>query len=274
MIDTGGPDGVRLHAQRLAPPGGGPPAATVVLLHGLLVDSLASYYFTVAPGLAAAGLDVVMYDLRGHGRSERPATGYRLRTQIADLERLLHRLEVAGPVHLVGNSFGGTIAFGYAVRHPDRVAGLTLVESEPATPAWAVKLRGLLGRVETELAGNEQAALDWLAATQGPHLARVSKGAARLVRATRVAREVPDSEVLTEEEIRTVRQPVLAVYGSESDLGAQGPWLRGLLPRCRTVVLPGLEHSVLVDAPGLVLELVLSSLRDQGVPVLAGAGAR
>ncbi|MFD8871909.1 alpha/beta hydrolase, partial [Streptomyces sp. NPDC059590] len=62
MVHTGGPDGVRLHVQRLGPgragPGGGRAAPTAVLLHGLLTDSLASYYFTVGPGLAAAGIDV------------------------------------------------------------------------------------------------------------------------------------------------------------------------------------------------------------------------
>lgn len=128
MLQT---DRIRLHVQRLAPPDGRPATATAVLLHGLLTDSLASYYFTVANGLAAAGLDVVMYDLRGHGRSERPATGYHLDAFVTDLEALLAGLGITGPVHLVGNSFGGTVAFGFADRHPERVAGLTVIESEP-----------------------------------------------------------------------------------------------------------------------------------------------
>ncbi|MDX6356265.1 MAG: hypothetical protein QOF98_3168, partial [Streptomyces sp.] len=49
MVDTGD---IRLHVQRLGPRDGRPATATVVLLHGLLTDSLASYYFTVAPGFA------------------------------------------------------------------------------------------------------------------------------------------------------------------------------------------------------------------------------
>ncbi|MFD0629831.1 alpha/beta fold hydrolase [Streptomyces sanglieri] len=137
MVDTGS---VRLHVQRIGPRGGQPATATVVLVHGLLTDSLASYYFTVAPAFAAAGLDVVMYDLRGHGRSGRPAEGYTVEHNIDDLEALLDRLAVTGPVHLVGNSFGGTIAFGFAARRPERVASVSLIESEPATAAWAEKL--------------------------------------------------------------------------------------------------------------------------------------
>src|SRR4029079_11976444 len=101
MIDAGG---IRLHVPRTGPGGGRAPTATVVLVHGLLTDSLASYYFTVAPAFAAAGLHVVMYDLRGHGRSARPAEGYTLDHNVDDLEALLDRLGVTGPVHLVGNS--------------------------------------------------------------------------------------------------------------------------------------------------------------------------
>ena len=63
------------HVQEL---GSGPP---VVMLHGLLVGSLASWYFTAAPALASRHR-VRMYDLRGHGRSAPARTGYDLELQI------------------------------------------------------------------------------------------------------------------------------------------------------------------------------------------------
>ncbi|GKQ38825.1 alpha/beta fold hydrolase [Streptomyces sp. A012304] len=248
-VDTGA---VRLHVQRIGPRAGRPVTGTVVLVHGLLTDSLASYYFTVAPAFAAAGLDVVMYDLRGHGRSDRPARGYTLDDNIDDLEALLDRLSVTGPAHLVGNSYGGTIAFGLAARRPERAASVTLIESEPATAAWAAKLGGILGRVVTELAYNEPDALAWITAHRGQNTARLAKGAARLARETSLGRDIPASRVLTEDEIRSVRCPVLGVYGGDSDLAALVPWLESLLPDCRTVVVPGHEHSVLVEAAGTV----------------------
>ncbi|MFF5018207.1 alpha/beta fold hydrolase [Streptomyces sp. NPDC001165] len=259
MIDAGG---IRLHVQRMGPADGRTPRATVVLVHGLLTDSLASYYFTVAPAFAAAGLDVVMYDLRGHGRSERPADGYTLDHNIDDLETLLDRLGITGPVHLAGNSYGGTIAFGHAARHPDRTASLTLIESEPATAAWAVKLDGILRRVLSELAHNEPDALAWVAAHHGPNTARLAKGAARLARETTLGRDIPASRVLTEEQIRAVRCPVLGVYGGDSDLVDLVPVKEALLTDFRPVVLPGHEHSVLVEAAPAVgrhiLDLILS----------------
>ncbi|MEU6146172.1 alpha/beta hydrolase [Streptomyces sp. NPDC047081] len=249
MVDT---RQLRLHVQRMGPRDGRAATATVVLVHGLLTDSLASYYFTVAPAFAAAGLDVVMYDLRGHGRSARPSSGYTLDDSIDDLEALLDRLEVTGPVHLVGNSYGGTVAFGYAARHPERAASVTLIESEPATAAWAVKLGGILRRVLHELAYNETDALTWITAHRGHNTARLAKGAARLARESTLARDIPASRVLTEDRIRAVRCPVLGVYGGDSDLAELVPWLEELLPDCRTVVVPGHEHSVLVEAAGVV----------------------
>ncbi|WP_425264963.1 alpha/beta fold hydrolase [Streptomyces yokosukanensis] len=262
MVDAGG---VRLHVQRTGPAAGRVPHATVVLVHGLLTDSLASYYFTVAPGFAAAGLDVVMYDLRGHGRSERPPRGYTLDHNIDDLEALLDRLAVTGPVHLVGNSYGGTIAFGFAARHPERTATLTLIESEPATAAWAAKLGGILDRVMTQLAHNEPDALAWIIAHRGHNTARLAKGAARLARETTLGRDIPASRVLTEEQIRAVHCPVLGVYGGDSDLADLVPLKEALLTDYRAVVLPGHEHSVLVEAPAAVGGHILDLIR-------AGAG--
>ena len=269
MVDTGA---VRLHVQRIGPREGRPATATVVLVHGLLTDSLASYYFTVAPAFAAAGLDVVMYDLRGHGRSERPADGYTLDHNIDDLRALLDRLAVTGPVHLVGNSYGGTIAFGYAARHPQRAASVSLIESEPATPAWAVKLDGILRRVTDQLTHNEPDTISWITEHRGHHTARLAKGAARLARETTLGRDIPASRVLTEEQIAAVRCPVLGVYGGDSDLAGQAPWLEAVLPDCRTVIVPGHEHSVLVEASGTVGGHVLTLVERAGRVAAEAAG--
>src|SRR5688572_33194757 len=85
--------GVRFHVQRLGPDAA---AATVVFLHGLVMDNLSSFYFTLA-NPAAATARVVLYDLRGHGMSHRPATGYRVADLVADLDALLAALAVDGP---------------------------------------------------------------------------------------------------------------------------------------------------------------------------------
>jgi len=273
MIDTGD---IRLHVQRV-PPAGGRPVATAVLVHGMLTDSLASYYFTLAPSFAQAGIDVIMYDLRGHGRSERPDSGYTLDYNLNDLDALLGRLNVTGPVHLVGNSYGGTVAFSYAVRRPERVASLSVIESSPATPAWAANLGVGMRQWAARMERDEPAVLAWIRDNRGRHKARQAQRAARLVRATTITRDVPASRVLSEDQIRSVRCPTLFVYGGESDLVEQSPWLETLLPDYRSVVVPGHEHSVLIEAPHEVGRHVLALIHEvataepQDPPSEAGA---
>ena len=63
--------------QRLGPtPEDAPAAPTVVFVHGLVMDNLSSFYYTLAAPLAQAGFGTVLFDLRGHGLSERPPSGY------------------------------------------------------------------------------------------------------------------------------------------------------------------------------------------------------
>jgi pimeloyl-ACP methyl ester carboxylesterase len=115
--------GLRCHVQRL-----GPGPIRVVFVHGLVLDNLSSFFFTLATPIAQ-DLGVLLYDLRGHGRSERPPSGYTLEELVADLDALLDGLGVNEPVHLVGNSFGGGIGLRIATKHPDRVDKLVLMGS-------------------------------------------------------------------------------------------------------------------------------------------------
>lgn len=246
-------NGLGTNVQRLPAADGAP---VVVFVHGILTDSLASYYFTLAPALAAAGFDVIMYDLRGHGRSERPASGYQLERFVADLAGLLDALNVRSRVHVVGNSFGGTVAFGFAAAHPDRVRSLAMIEGEPATAEWAVKMAANLRRATEQLVLAE--ALEWITQRYNAHTARLAKGAAKLLHTTTLGTDIPASQVLGEAEIVAVDCPVLAIYGDRSDLAEQAPWLAANLAACRTIVIPDQEHSVLIERPELTRELILN----------------
>ncbi|MEV4744253.1 alpha/beta hydrolase [Streptomyces sp. NPDC049555] len=251
MTQAGRP---RLNTVRLGPRGG----QTVVLVHGIATDNLTSYYFTVAPALAAAGHDVVLYDQRGHGRSERPATGYRLEDFTGDLAALLDGLDTTGPVHLVGNSFGGTVAFDFALHHPDRVAGLLTVESEPPTAAWAAKMSTLLGGSAHRL--HDGRSLPWIERTYGWHAARLVRRARPLLQETTIAADIAASRIPAEDRWRELDLPVHAVYGATSDLAAMAPRLESLLPDCRTHLVPGHGHAVLVGDPRTVGALILDRL--------------
>ncbi len=238
----------------------------VVFVHGLLTDSLASYYFTLGPAFAAAGIDVIMYDLRGHGRSDRPATGYLLEDFVGDLVGLLDALGESRPVHVVGNSFGGTVAAGLAAWHPERVATVTLIESEPPVPVWTEHIAVGLAHAKRELVRDE--AIDWIRDQHGAHTARLSRGAGRILATTTLAEEVSAGRTI-DAGLGDMTRPLLAIFGDESGLAAQQAWLEANVPaEVRVEVLAEQGHSVLVERPEETRELILAWVRDHA---LAGA---
>lgn len=261
-------NGLTVHVQQLTPPGaagGSDPSRTAVLIHGLVTDTLASWYLTLADPLAAAGLRVIMYDLRGHGHSGRPAQGYALDDFIDDLSALLAELGVTGPVHLLGNSFGGTIAYGYTARHPERVAALAAIEAAPPTAAWLARVARRLDRAAAYLPREQ--ALAEISAERGAWAGRRARTAREVLAETGLVHELPASRLPAEERIVAIGCPVLCVYGGDSAVVELAPEVRRLLPQARIVTVPGQRHAVLVEQPTTVRDIVLSWLRqDCGVP--------
>jgi pimeloyl-ACP methyl ester carboxylesterase len=71
------------------------------------------------------------FDVRGHGRSDKPRGPYSVPLFAADTAALLRSLDIA-PAHVVGLSMGGMIAFELAVDAPELVRSLVIVNSAPA----------------------------------------------------------------------------------------------------------------------------------------------
>ncbi|HEY5730604.1 MAG TPA: alpha/beta fold hydrolase [Anaerolineales bacterium] len=101
---------------------------------------------------------VIAMDLRGHGLSDRPGSGYDMPQIIKDLETAFTLLKVKGKIVLVGHSFGGAIVTDYALKHPDRIDRLILIATagefklQPILrlalrlPLWLLRLMGPLTR--------------------------------------------------------------------------------------------------------------------------------
>ncbi|OEV11694.1 pimeloyl-ACP methyl ester carboxylesterase [Streptomyces sp. Amel2xB2] len=244
---------------------GEPPV--VVFVHGLLTDSLASYYFTLGPAFAAQGIDVIMYDLRGHGRSDRPETGYQVEYFVDDLVALLDALGEKRRVHVVGNSFGGTVAAGAAAWYPDRIATLTLIEAEPPVQRWTEHMQQGLALAKEQLV--HDAVIEWIKENRGAQTARLSRVAARILNSTTMGDEVWSGRVI-DDDLSAITCPVLAIFGEESGLVEQVPLFESALERCRTVVLPEQGHSVLVEKTKETRDLLLEWIREHD---LAAQGA-
>jgi len=98
----------------------------VLLIHGW-PDSARLWRHQV-PVLAAAGFRVITPDMRGFGRSGRPAdvAAYRLRTLVADVNAILDQLDI-DQAHVVGHDWGAAVAWLTTMLCPDRVRTLTAI---------------------------------------------------------------------------------------------------------------------------------------------------
>ncbi|VEP12259.1 Alpha/beta hydrolase fold protein [Hyella patelloides LEGE 07179] len=123
----------------------------LLLLHGMadlnlvwssLGEFLAEKYHIVAP------------DLRGHGESSKPKTGYCCQDIINDLEALMDELGWEN-AHILGHSWGGKIAALWANNHPQRFRSLILVDPfyVGKLPSWLKITFPLLYRVLPFLQG-------------------------------------------------------------------------------------------------------------------------
>jgi pimeloyl-ACP methyl ester carboxylesterase len=95
-----------------------------LLIHGHTLDL--RMWEELLPGLRAAGARAIRYDLRGHGRSERPGTGYHWSHHAADAIAVLDEAGVDRAM-VIGCSIGGGIALELAVSEPERVESLVLM---------------------------------------------------------------------------------------------------------------------------------------------------
>lgn len=235
-------NGVALHSQQL---GEGP---LVTMLHGLVIGNMATWYFTAAHALSQSHR-VLLYDLRGHGKSERVETGYDLGTMVADLEALL---EVNGGgaeegqggarVSLVGHSYGGLVALRYTLAHPEHVARLALVDVPLSAASIAFGLEPGLDDDEEDLFAGLPDFLQQ-SLSRGSRRARHLLSTLELLlrRATLVSDLKAEPDV-TVEELARITCPVLCLYGDQSWFLPDSETYASAIPDARRVVIPGRHH--------------------------------
>ncbi len=118
-----GSDGLSMHLLRWSD--GGVPA---LLVHGF--GNEAHIWDDFAPAIANA-YQTLALDLRGHGDSQWDAEGrYDYENLQADLEAVVQSLGFERLV-LVGHSLGGRVCMRFAAAHPEKMAGLVIVDSAP-----------------------------------------------------------------------------------------------------------------------------------------------
>jgi len=232
----------------------------LVLLHGLV--SSGADYFPLLRRLAGRSYPIVVPDLPGHGLSPVPARGMRSAVMLAALREALDQvLEAPGVVF--GNSMGGFAAVRLASTRPDLVAGLFLA-SPGGAPLTEPGLSRFLERFRIE---DETQARRFLEDVQGQPtfvptfvawtvMERFSRPEIRELLAG-----LHPSELLSAEEIATLRQPTAVLWGRRERIltPLQREFFRAHLPGHAVFEEPsGLGHAPFMDDPDYVVRRFLT----------------
>jgi 3-oxoadipate enol-lactonase len=240
----------------------------VLLGHSFLCDR--SMWRHQVPHLAEQW-QVVNIDARGHGASSRLRGPCTMDDLVADALAVADHLGIERAVW-GGLSMGGMVAMGVALRAPERVSALMLLDTDSGSEtAWrrfkygalaqVVRMVGLgpvMGQVEAQMFGRtarrERPALvrDWSAGLMN----RTDVPSILAINAALKARDDVTSH------LKTVDVPALVLVGSEdvSTPPARARRLADALPNARLVQIPGVGHLSSLERPEDVTEAMLAFL--------------
>lgn len=242
--------------------------ATLVLVNSLGTD-LRLWDDVVAA--LPAGLDVLCYDKRGHGLSGAPPPPYTIADHADDLAGLIDGLGIGRAV-IGGISVGGMIALSLALRRPELVAGLVLMDTGHrigTADHWsgriaAVERDGLEPLADTIIAG-------WLSErfrTESPGATAAWRN--MVARTPTVAGYVGTCAALREadltDDVPRIAVPALCVCGADdaSTPPALMHELAGLLPRAHYVEVPGTKHLPCIEQPATVAGHIAGLVAETG----------
>ena len=240
----------------------------LVLVHGLAA-SRAFWFLHYAVPLSRH-FRVTLFDLRGHGYSGVPQSGYDAVTMSKDLAALIDHLGIESCV-LIGHSYGGGVALEYAGRHPRRVSQLAIMDTKvnrlqpeqklsdcPHLSPFEIEVAAKSGHdwdkekqvgllflevlARWRLQGGESASRDaFTPFGEGRGAQRAAKQWIGLLDNTGAAPEfvVPGLEA---EAIAALPMPLLLIYGEHSRCMPSCRALQQLLPQAEVELIPQGGH--------------------------------
>jgi pimeloyl-ACP methyl ester carboxylesterase len=232
-------------------PGEGPP---VICLHGIW-DWWRYWRPLVPEGPGSfAGRPLLMLDLRGHGDSSKPETGYTRADYAADIVALITE-QGYGRVTIVGHSLGSMTALLTAARIPERVESLVL--EDPPLPVSVGPNEAFRGVYEMRQQRFEQIVEDftvwrpWVSHEQAEESATCLLNTADGVFQASLTGASDGIPVPTPGVV--IDAPALVIQAGNPEqraFGASGEaLLRPVLPQLRVETIPDTSHTVLRDAP-------------------------
>ncbi len=254
--------------------------SAVVLLHGW--PDTARLWRGVVPGLVGAGHRVIVPDLRGCGRSDRPddVADYALGHLVDDV---LGVLDAAGleRAHLVGHDWGAALAWAVALTHPERVRTLSALAVGHPTAFRSGGLDQMLrslyvlaflveGVGEAFVAMEDFALVTRMGHPDAPAVAAaLAAGQLRAHLNWYRANLRADAFVTPPPRPAPLTVPALGIWAS-GDRGLGEEQMTGSAQYCAAgftyVRLEGLGHWFVLEAPEVVTKVLVDFVADEGQP--------
>lgn len=232
----------------------------------------------MTPGLAAH-CQVLAFDNRGAGRTDKPDGPYDVHMLAADAAGLLDELGIAR-AHVMGHSMGGFVAQELALSRPDRVDKLILSATNfggpnhiPVTPEAMAVLTDRSGDpVELVKRGIEVAC--------APGFAEAHPDAVEELIAYRLSNPVPpaqyqaqlavglgllDADACFEQRLKALDAPTLILFGEHDRVVPPGnaELLAREIPHSVVEILPAAGHLFPIEVPGEAVRAVLAFLLNE-----------
>lgn len=234
---------------------------TVVLIHGMF-SNLSVYYFNIAP-ILALHFHVVMYDLKSHGLSERQTDGYDLVNMTDDLNALMSALSLE-KVYLAGYSFGGLIALKMALRYPDKIKKLAIIEAPDPDDD---KARDIIDDYSREfLAHYVENFTDTTKVKMGKRqMERNHQMYEYLFYKTSIKNDMlAEKDFLKEPAITSINVDTLLLYGSYSNCLHTGQYLHNKISTATLVPVNG-DHNIPIQEPVTIANMLDTFFRKQTI---------
>jgi pimeloyl-ACP methyl ester carboxylesterase len=257
----------------------------VLFVHGLGTNGMRDFYPVLPP--IAAHRRVVLLDLPGFGRSPHANVKYAPDRYAAVLSRVIATVG-GGPVDVVGHSMGGAITLFHAANYPEQVRRLIVVDAAGVLhrDAWFAHhlrrvtdpARIVLPRVADILGEAADLFSDTTRLLEpAPELILEVAALRNKLLGGRPERIAALGLILQDfgPVIARIRAPTLVVWGADDVIAPlrTGLMLADRLPDARLVVLPGVGHQVMAQAPSLLVPEIERHIGASGPAPRAPAAA-
>ena len=264
----------------------------LILIHGLAANM--GFWNPLLVIALSRKFRVTLLDLRGHGYSSMPPTGYRAIDMRDDVLSLMDHLDIE-KAHLAGHSFGGTVALHCALTDPDRVTSIALIDSrlkelQPHQrlidwPNWREIKKDLaaVGLDTDEYQDNiglvlleKFASQDWKSMRKdlseqalfvpfgGQSTGeRLAKQWLNLLKETTARNDFNQPDELPIEALAKIQKPILGYFGENSRCMVTCDNLRKIWPDCLIKVMPNAGHFFPAIHPQAVADTLSDFLENQ-----------